>query len=285
MPDNKIKIGNVEVISLSDGRMESLVSDEFPSVAAEAWKPYREHVTVDGKVTMNWGSFLVRSDGKNFLVDTGLGTDPNGFEGAVRGLLIDEMSANGVAVGDIDVVLITHLHSDHVGWNFARDGDGYRLTFPNARYWVPRADWDLFTNPSGIDQYASQEAWINIKTQVVPLKESGRMEFLEGEQALTSELTAFPTPGHTPGQTSFLISSQGARGVITGDAVHVPAQFQEVGWSLSVDTHPKQSVASRHALIERIERDDSTIVMAGHFPAPGIGRLVQWEGSRHWRAL
>ena len=285
MPDNKIKIGNVEVISLSDGKLEGQVANTFPSVQAEAWDPYREHVTADGRATMNLGSFLLRSDGRNILVDTGLGTAPEGFEGATRGRLMEDMSANGIAVGDIDMVLITHLHADHVGWNFVREGDGYRLTFPNARYWIPRADWDLFTNPSEIDQYASENAWINIKTQVVPLKESGRMEFMEGEQALTSELSSFPTPGHTPGQTSFLIYSQGARGVITGDAVHVPAQFQEIGWSLTVDTDPEQSVASRRALIERIERDEATTVMGGHFPAPGIGRLVQWEGRRHWRAL
>ena len=285
MPDNRVTIGNVEVISLSDGSIFSQMANMFPSVPPEAWEPYREHVAADGMSTLNLGSFVVRSGGRTFLVDTGLGADPRGFEGASRGRLMEDMSANGVAVDDIDMVLMTHLHADHVGWNFTPEGNGYRLTFPNARYGIPRADWDLFTNSSSIDHYASQDAWINIKHQVVPLQESGRMDFLEGEQVLTSELSTFPTPGHTPGQTSFLISSQGARGVITGDAVHVPAQFQEIHLTLSVDTDPEQSVASRRALIERIERDAATTVMGGHFPAPGIGRLVQWEGRRHWRAL
>ena len=285
MPKHKITIGNVEVISLSDGGQESLVGNMFPSVEAEALEPYRDYFSADGKMEMNWGSFLVRSDGKTILVDTGLGVGTEGFEGATRGLLLDDMRANGIGVEDIDMVLITHMHADHVGWNFVQDGDAYRLTFPNARYWVPRADWDTFTNPSAIDENASVGAWFNIKTQIVPLRESGRMEFLEGEQTLTSELSAFPTPGHTPGQTSFLISSQRARGVITGDAVHFPAQFQETNWSLGIDTDPVQSGVSRRTLVEIIERQDDTTVLAGHFPSPGIGRLEIWEGRRYWRAL
>jgi len=83
-------------------------------------------------------SFLVRGEGPTVMVDTGRGPDKQEPRDKVFGLLMEDMSANGIAVGDIDMVLITHLHADHVGWNFVREGDGYRLTFPNARYWIPR---------------------------------------------------------------------------------------------------------------------------------------------------
>ena len=278
MSVDKVNIGNVQITSVSDGRVEILPSEFFPTVAADAWEPYRDQLTPDGKIVLNIGSFLLRSDGKTVLVDTGLGPTPQQFQDAVFGLLLEDMRSQGTRVEDVDMVVTTHLHGDHIGWNLARDDGVLRPTFPRARYWVPRKDWDTYARRAGLP------AGSIIKEQVVPLEELGLLELMDGEQALTSEITALPTPGHTPGHTSVLISSQGEQGVILGDAAHIPAQAQETDWCPRADRDPEVSRATRRNLMDRMERDGS-LVVSGHFPVPGFGRLVRLDGRRYWQAL
>ena len=170
---------------------------------------------------MNLGCFLLRSEGKTLLIDTGLGIDTGHLDTLDMGLLLTDMQAKGISRDEVDVVGITHLHIDHVGWNFLYNDDGTdtqqegsapaseversgepRPTFANARYWVSNADWRVFTR-------GALRKRPYIPAQVLPLQEQGILELFEGEQAITGEITTLPTPGHTPGHTSFLISSQG----------------------------------------------------------------------------
>ena len=272
----KTTVGNVEITSLSDGRLRFAPSDFFPDVQAELWEPYRADLTPQGDIVMNMGCFLLRSDGKNVLVDTGLGLKSYELDTLETGMLHDEFRAKGISPDDVDIVMITHLHRDHVGWNFTPDGDGWRPTFPNARYYLPNAHWRLFTRQAGMERFAY------IREQALPLQDLGLLELMDGEQALTSELTAIPTPGHTPGHTSLLVSSNGDKAVIMGDASHV--QAHETHSSPSADSKPEQSAETRRLLMHRIEGDNALLV-SGHYPAPGFGRLVRLEGRRHRQAL
>jgi glyoxylase-like metal-dependent hydrolase (beta-lactamase superfamily II) len=274
---DRVVVGNVEITSLSDGLLTFDSREFYPSVSEEAWEPYRDQMTPEGLLTMNMGSFVLRSEGKTVLVDTGLGKSQPG-SAVPGGLLLEDFAARSIPVEEIDMVVTTHLHGDHVGWNLTREGDTYRPTFPNARYWVPRADWDLFTRRAGMQVFS------HILHQVVPLESLGILELMEGEQQLTSEISALPTPGHTPGHTSVLVSSQGESAIIFGDAAHIPAQVQETDWSPRPDTDPELSRVTRRNLMDRIERDGSLIV-AGHFPAPGFGRIVRLKERRYWQAL
>ncbi len=105
---------------------------------------------------------------------------------------------------------------------------------------------------------------------------------MEGERPLTSEITSLPTPGHTPGHTSFAIASQGERGLILGDSIHHPAQVQRTGWGSRVDSDRGRASEMRSVLVDRMEKDGS-LGMSGHFEAPGYGRVVRLEGRRHWK--
>ncbi|MCH7786368.1 MAG: MBL fold metallo-hydrolase, partial [Chloroflexi bacterium] len=202
MADNRITVGNVEITSLSDGYIEFTPENFFPSIPAESWEPYRDELNAEGRLLLNVGSFLLRTGGKTVLVDTGLGAGPTSFQDAVSGQLLKDMDAKGVSLDEIDIVAITHLHVDHVGWNLDASGGAPRPTFPNARYWIPKTDWDIFTR-------RTTNALAYIQEQVAPLESLGILELIEGEQAITPELTALPTPGHTAGHTSFVITSQG----------------------------------------------------------------------------
>src|SRR5215813_5809042 len=116
MANNKIHVGNVEILSLSDGMLEFDLCNFFPTIPQEQWQPYESHLTAEHHVRFNLGSFLVRSDGRTILVDTGLGPKPVDAPEAPWGQLLADFEANGVRPDEIDMVVMTHLHRDHVGW-------------------------------------------------------------------------------------------------------------------------------------------------------------------------
>ncbi len=289
MPDYTTRVGNVEILALSDGSIRFTPADFFPTIPEEAWDPYREYFTPEGEMIMNLGCFLLRSEGKTILIDTGLGIDTGHLDTLDKGKLLDDIQSKGISRDEVDVVGITHLHIDHVGWNFLYhdDGDGGeseversgepQATFANARYWVANADWRVFTR-------GALRKRPYIPAQVLPLQDQGILELFEGERQITGEVSTLPTPGHTPGHTSFLVASQGERAVITGDAIHSRAQTQETHWSPRADSKPDISAESRKNLLERIESDNA-ILISGHFPAPGFGTLVRMEGRRYWQAM
>src|SRR3989442_6107475 len=119
---------------------------------------------------------------------------------------------------------------------------------------------------------------------VWPLAELGLVELMAGEHSITRELTALPTPGHTPGHVSLLITSRGERALVLGDAAHNPVQVHETDWVSRADMDPELTRQTRRALMERLERE-AIIVAAGHFQAPGFGRIVRLEGRRYWHRL
>ena len=278
MPNYSVRVGDAEIISVSDGHIHFAPSDFFPSVDSSEWDAYADQLTPDGLIRMNVGSFIIRVGDDVALVDTGLGEGDHPFDNSEWGLLAADMRDKGIAPDAITTVIITHLHRDHVGWNMV-EKDGARAPFfPNAKYYIPKADWDVFTRRAGMRMFAY------IAEQVTPLLELGALEFVEGEQPIGDHLTALPTPGHTPGHTSVLVSSADDSAVILGDAAHVPVQAHHTDWSPRADTNPELSRQNRAELFDRMEKDHS-LVVSGHFPVPGFGRLVRVEGRRYWQAL
>ena len=278
MAARKVTIGDVVITSLSDGFLDFDLCNFFPAIPEEKWQPYEEHLTPEHKVRFNVASFLVRSDGHNILVDTGLGPKPADAPQSTWGELLDDLTANGIQPDDIDMVVMTHLHRDHVGWNLRSRSGNYEPVFPNARYWLSAKDWEACHRPEVKDRFP------NAPNCVWPLEELGLLELMEGEYVLTSELTTLPTPGHTPGHMSILISSQGERGLILGDVAHNPAQVQETDWVSRADMDVAQATTTRRSLMRRLEREE-LLVAAVHFPAPGFGKVVRLQGRRYWQAL
>ena len=278
MQDHTIRVGGARITSVTDGHIHFETSDFFPSIDPTEWAPYSDQLTPDGLIRMNVGSFIVRVGDHVCLIDTGLGEGDHPFENSEWGLLGADLAGKGIGREEVDTVVITHLHRDHVGWNTIDVGGKPAAYFPNARYWVPKADWDTFTRRAGMTMFAY------IREQVMPLMDMGVLELIEGEQAITDHVTALPTPGHTPGHTSVLIASAGESAVVLGDAAHIPVQAHHTDWSPRADTNPEVSRQSRAHMFDRMERDHS-LVVSGHFPEPGFGRLIRVEGRRYWQAL
>ena len=287
MPEARLTVGNVEILSLNDNEATLPLSDVFPEVPAEAWAPYQERYPSGfsgDHLLAHFESYLIRSEGQTILVDTGLGgaaTNPNSIEamvGGAEGRLLQELEAAGVSAADVNTVFFSHLHFDHVGWNVTHEpGAPVRATFPNARYVAHRADWEVFQRPEVMELFPPH--W---DQTLGPLLELGVLDLLDGERPLTSEITAIHTPGHTPGSMSLAIVSGGQRAYILGDVFHGPAQITETDWKFSFDMDADQGVATRTAMIERAESEGAIMAICHH---GGFGRVVRAEGRRYWQLV
>ncbi len=284
MGSSKSNIGNVEIVALSDASPQIPFCDLFPEVPAEAWEPYHqrypERVAIEGVWRGNFGVYVLRSRGRTILVDTGIGPGPIEAMGGITGRLLSELADKGLRPEELDMVVCTHLHPDHVGWNLNLSEGKPQPTFPRARYLMPQADWDFFSRPENWHLFP----WPYIQDSILPLRELGVLDLLPGEQALTEEVTAIPTPGHTPGHMSVLIVSAGERALVTGDIVFHPAQVTEVQWNAVYDGIPELARETRRHIIERIEAE-GMVMASGHFVTPGLGRVIRLEGRRYWQAL
>ena len=273
-------IGNVEVLAFIDMVPPPREpGDFFPEVPPEAWEPYKDDHLEHGRIQLYYGLFALRTQGRLVLVDTGMGPGPHPTRGNLTGNLLSLLGEQGIRPEDVSTVVHTHTHSDHVGWNVTYEGGRPRPTFPNARYLVPKADWDHFTVPSVL------ETAPYVRDSVVPLEALGVMELIEGEHTVSPEITTVPTPGHTPGHINVIITSQGQKGAVVGDVFHSKVQIQQPGWCASADIDKPLGQRSREAMLERFERE-GFIVAAGHFkPDEHFGRVVRLQGRRYWQVL
>ncbi len=292
MAEGKLTVGNVEILAIDDGGVDFPfpLTDIFPSVPAEAWAQYQERYpeVFAGPTTWraHWGGYLIRSEGQIILVNSGIGnktSNPgtvNTLNNGVDGNLLTELQTAGVAPGDVNTVFFTHLHPDHVGYNLSQDGNQPRATFAGARYLVHQADWDAFASQEVQDLFPFS-FW---NETLGPLESLGVLDLLTGEQTLTSEVTAIPTPGHTPGHMSLLINSGGERAMILGDVAIHPAQVTENDWHFAFELDQPQANRTRREFFDRLEQEGLTVA-ACHFPAPGFGRIVRIEGRRYWQGF
>jgi glyoxylase-like metal-dependent hydrolase (beta-lactamase superfamily II) len=220
----------------------------YPDVPSESWEPYRT-LYPELFAGETWRPlctcFLVRSAGTTILVDTGTG--PPGlwdWTAEEEGLLPDGLAALGVARDDIDVVFLTHLHIDHLGWNTDLDGNVF---FPRARSGV-HADALAFAR--------TQADRPHIRRCVEPLLD--RFELATGDMELAPGVTAFPAPGHYPGHVALRLESEGESALLIADSAVHPALLDEPDWVYVFDGDPKVCVETRRWLLpELVDRDVS----------------------------
>ena len=288
MPHSTLTIGNVEISVLHDAEVALPFSATFPNVPTEAWAPYLERYpeaySGSDKMRVHFECYLVRSQGRTLLIDTGLGNASSNpgvvanIGGGIDGALLAELQAAGFKAGDIDTVFLTHLHPDHVGWNLTRIGDQESPTFPNARYVAHEADWAAFNTPRDSEIFG-YSWWAET---VAPLRRLGVLDLVSGETELTGELTAIPTPGHTPGSMSMIVNSVGERAFIMGDVFHGPAQVTETEWVFHYDADPDQAGRTRRDMLDRAESENAAIAICHH---SGFGRVIRESGRRYWQAV
>src|SRR3954464_10782203 len=141
MPGTSLEVGSIKIVPLSDGGFTPPSTMFFPNVTDEQWEPVKEFRNSDGTMSVNFGAWLIAEGERWTLVDTGMGQRNGG-----AGLLMPALQEAGVSPDDISLVVITHLHLDHIGWNTVDTDDGVELVFKNARHVVQRVEWDYWSH-------------------------------------------------------------------------------------------------------------------------------------------
>jgi glyoxylase-like metal-dependent hydrolase (beta-lactamase superfamily II) len=278
-----IAVGDVSVTALLDVDLPFPVAIDqvFTGFSAEEWDLHRsrypEAFSTDGGWRYVVTCYLLRSADSCVLVDTGCGPASLAFPSflGVEGQLRGQLATLNVSLEDVDTVVITHIHPDHVGGVLASPGEP-TSAYPRARIVVPRRDWDAWSRPEVQDAFPVPY----VGDTIAPLIEAGAVDLVDGERSLTRQLRLLPTPGHTPGSTSVLIDSGGERALLVGDLWLHPSQVTDSSLVCSFDMDPETAQATRAAFAERIARE-GLVMGACHFPEP-FGQLVRLEGRQHW---
>ena len=283
MSDFTLKVGGVEIVALSDMNLPfpMPLTQLFPDAPADSWGPYKElypDAFEQDHMLIEIGCYLVRAPGRTILIDTGYGEGPLEAIGGRCGELMDDLTSKGIRPEEIDTVFISHLHSDHVGWNVVGADENPVPAFPNARYVAHQADLDHFRRAD--IQAASTFPFMD--RCVESIVRLGLFDTIGEDTDLTPEVRALHTPGHTPGHMSVLVTSQGETALIQGDVLVHPAQVTEDDWNCHFDFDWPMATDTRRKMLEEVE-SQGTPVISCHFPAPGFGKVVSREGRRYWQ--
>jgi glyoxylase-like metal-dependent hydrolase (beta-lactamase superfamily II) len=283
-------IGGVTVTTAIERHNQAPAAGFIPGAAAEdlagrrAWlSPWA--VGEAGQLRFAMQAFCLAADGRKILVDTCIG--PRRLPGAYAGLADDgtcigPLTAAGFGRDDVDLVICTHLHFDHVGWNTVLENGTWVPTFRKARYIVAKPEYEHWSAASEHERASSNLH--SFDDAILPLFAAGVADLVEADHQVSDAIGLVPTPGHTPGHVSLSIASRGERALITGDCAHHPVQFEEPGWSSVADADPAMSSATRRRLA-REYADTPALVLGTHFPPPTAGHLVTTDAGVRFQPL
>ncbi len=264
-------LGNVEYFILSDGewRMDGgAIFGVVPKVLWETVLPADEL----NRVPMALNCLLLMSEGKRILIDTGFGRKVPAKQARQfalqrpEGDLLDGLQRLGFDPEDIDIVINTHLHSDHCGGNTLDRGDGLEPTFSRAEYWIQRVEWATGCCPSE----RTRRTYLPENFQ--PLENTGQLRLLRGNTRVTSEVRCVVSRGHTRGHQSVIIESDGHAAVYLGDLAARVSHLEHLAWTTAIDSEPFETIESKRAMRDwALERD--ALLFFGHDVRIASGRL------------
>jgi glyoxylase-like metal-dependent hydrolase (beta-lactamase superfamily II) len=228
-----------------------------------------------GLLVLAFHTFVIRTPRRTILVDTCSGNDkprpgkPRYHER--RWPYLERLATLGVAPDDVDVVVCTHLHVDHVGWNTRLVDGRWVPTFPRARYLFAAAEWRFWREEYGSARFRDDPYH---EDSLLPVFDAGQVVLVDGDHRIDDGVWLEPTPGHTPGHVAVRVASGGQEAVMTGDLMHHPLQCAEPDWSSCFCVDPAGSARTRRAVLERYA-GTPTLVLPAHFPTPAAGRIVR----------
>ena len=237
---HRTTLGDFELTILSDGTYSSDGGAFFGVVPKTMWS---KKVVADeqNRIVVGLNSLLVRTGKKNILIETGIGNKLSDKLIGVYGQpakLLDNLHAAGIAPEDIDIVINTHLHFDHCGWNTVRRGDKFVATFPNAKYYVQEKEWD-----HGRLQL-ERDAISYMSPNYDPLLENGQMVLLSGNLELLPGISVRVFPGHTANMQAVIVESGGKKACYISDLIPTSAHLHPT-WVMAFDLYPLQTIESR----------------------------------------
>jgi glyoxylase-like metal-dependent hydrolase (beta-lactamase superfamily II) len=250
-----------------------LFSNLTPEQLAEnrAWMKKAGALDDDDMLILCFQSYIVRTPHHTILIDSCIGNDkqrpgrPN-WHMKTDDSYMRALKAAGFSVGDIDFVMCTHLHVDHVGWNTRLENGRWVPTFPKARYVFAKNEYDYWTG-----QNAKAEV-PPFADSVLPVVEAKKADIVADDFAIGDHARILPTPGHTPGHVAFTFGKGKDDAVFAGDLMHSPLQTLYPELAPKFDVDPKQAAQTRRSFLERYS-DTDTLCCPAHFPSPSAGKI------------
>lgn len=278
---NQWQIGNVKVTRVVE--MEVAGGSRFilPQATRDEVKkiPWLAPHFADeeGNLIMSVHALVVETPTRKMVVDTCIGNDkqrrfPNWSN--LQLPFLEDLKKAGYEREEIDTVMCTHLHVDHVGWNTMLVDGEWIPTFPNARYLMAKPEYEYW------DAEEADEEEDIMSDSVRPVFDAGLVDLVDVDHQVCDEVFLEPTLGHTPGHVSVHIRSEGEEALITGDCIHHPCQIEHLAWASSADYDQQASTKTRHELMSKYA-DTNTMIIGTHFATPTAGHLKS-KGSGYW---
>ncbi len=259
-------VGKLEVTQLSDAAFERDLRIFFDGVDEAAWTAELGISRPQDPVPYGYSGFLVRGDGRTTLIDTGMGArKPEAGVQSCAELPLRLRDA-GVAPEGVDVLLHSHLHLDHCGWDVTEEG---AVSFPSAEVCVHQAELDFWMTP---DPRAPERDVRFADAHVRPLMEAGLVRPFDGDARVTPSVTMIETPGHTPGHCVQLVQSDGESLILVGDAMHHPAHIAHLDWHSIYDEDRELARQARRRICE-LAIETNALLTGPHFPILTLGRI------------
>jgi len=282
----RFKIGKFECVAINDGTY-TYAPPTFPTPAAflfgNAPRQRLEQVlrahNLQPEQWVEWVSpyicLVVNAGEHRVLVDTGAdGLDPN------TGKLLQNLQDEGISPNDIDTVILTHGHPDHIGGNTDAEG---KPVFPKARYVMWKGEWDFWTSGEAevkLDEHVKEVLMKFARKNLPPIQ--GQLSLVEHDTEIVPGIYAIAAPGHTPGHMALAISSGGELLLCIADAALHPIHVEQPEWYAAVDFAPEQVVATRRQLLNRAAAEKA-LVLGFHFPFPGLGHIIRKGNTWRWQ--
>ncbi|MBK87712.1 MAG: MBL fold metallo-hydrolase [Gammaproteobacteria bacterium] len=269
----KWQVGDVRITQVVELTTASLGPHLLPQATPAAMQsiPWMApFIDERGRIVLSMHALVVESLGQTIVVDTCIGNDKSRTYpkwNNMQGDFLQRFSAAGFSTQQVDTVLCTHMHVDHVGWNTRWQDGAWLPTFPRAEYLFAEDEWQYWREQS-------QEYGPVIEDSVQPIFDSGQAVLVSQQHRLNEEIFLLPTPGHTPGHVSVHIQSKGEAAIITGDMLHHPCQIVHPDWSTTADTDQSMAAATRTAFLRQYS-DQPVLVIGTHFAAPTAGHIVR----------
>jgi glyoxylase-like metal-dependent hydrolase (beta-lactamase superfamily II) len=266
----RYRIGDFELTALYDGIWYRPITDKFIRNApfADVERALDAAFMPHDKLATPFTTLIVNTGNKLVLLDTGTG----GQISPTAGMVVDNLAAAGLSPRDVDLVVISHFHPDHI--NGIKDKDN-NLTFPNAEIMVPAPEWAFWMDDANLNAAAGdmKETFLNQRRIFSDIAKS--LTHFEPGQEVSPGIVTLPAPGHTPGHTVFAVHSGKDSLMVLGDTAQHPAVFaRHPNWQADFDVDGAQTIATRKKLFDRAAADHM-LVTGYHFPFPACGHLVK----------